>query len=168
MSYTDSYIAREKQTFDRCLDETIRRIETALRPYEGRFDTIVVSGLSGVIPAAIYAHLHGKQIAIVRKLNDTTHGRPFEGSDYFALGSPYVVLDDFVASGRTMRRIFRKLAEHGYQPPEAVVLYRERDTLVTLSFDSGLIVDLVQDEAHTFTVRMHRPWKLLSHTREDR
>ena len=77
--------------------------------------TVVVHGNSGVsmgFAAMMYAHANFPatewfDLVLVRKDNDNSHGDAIEGTS--ELGD-FIILDDFVASGNTIRRIMDKTA----------------------------------------------------------
>lgn len=98
--------------FDKALSATtselIYSMRRELRGVE--YDTIVGTGLSGTIFAARVAAGMGKKFAIVRKADDrSTHsGAQIEGR----VGKRWVFVDDFVSSGRTMKRVLEKMMEH--------------------------------------------------------
>ena len=125
--YSDAYINRIDEgdgMMQYSLPKSLRHLEQSLDGVLHEFDTIVVSGLSGVIPGAIIAHKYNKQLVVVRKDDDITHGTRTEGKDHFKEGTPYIVLDDFICSGRTMTRILTKMQDLGYGLPKYVCLYR--------------------------------------------
>ena len=122
--YSDAYMNRTDEGDMECLPSSLRRIEVALRGLWDEFDVIFVTGLSGIIPGAILAHKYGKQLVVVRKDDDITHGVRTEGRDFFAPGTPYIILDDVVSSGRTLMRLFDKAVELEYGLPRFIVLYR--------------------------------------------
>jgi adenine/guanine phosphoribosyltransferase-like PRPP-binding protein len=71
------------------------------------FDTIVVTGVSGLLLGPIVAHLMGKNIAVIRKHSETSHSaNRIEGE----LGKRYVILDDFICTGDTVIKIKREIA----------------------------------------------------------
>jgi len=123
VAYTDAYINHIDGSDDN-LHRTLRRIEDSLVGKWDEFDVIVVTGLSGTVPGAICAHLHGKQLVVVRKDDDITHGVRTEGKKYFVPGTPYIILDDFIANGRTMDRLYTKLRELEHDLPKYTLLYR--------------------------------------------
>ena len=67
------------------------------------FDTVVVSGVSGVVMGAFVAHALDVDLLIVRKEDDrSTHSYDrVEGS----LGRRWVFLDDFTETGKTRKRV---------------------------------------------------------------
>lgn len=74
--------------------------------------SVVVHGNSGVSCgfAALMLSPHADfNIVLLRKDNDNSHGSPIEGPEGHRLGR-YLILDDFVSTGRTMNRIRGKIA----------------------------------------------------------
>ena len=125
-TYSDAYISRDRK---RGLPSTLRVITKVLGPRRAEFEAIVVSGLSGIIPGAIIAQRWKKQLVVVRKDDEPTHGKRLEGFAHYAndpgfkRGMPYVVLDDFIARGGTMRRIYTTLMNRGHALPVYTMLY---------------------------------------------
>lgn len=121
--YSNAYITRKG------LNATLRTLNRVLKPHLGEFEAIVVSGLSGIIPAAIMAAKWKKQLVVVRKDDERTHGVAMEGAAFwpeqpgFKKGWPYIVLDDFTARGNTLRRIYQALRNRGHDLPVYTVLY---------------------------------------------
>lgn len=79
-------------------------IETARERLEDvDFDTIVVTGVSGLVAGSLVANALDKHLLVVRKEDDTsTHSsRRIEGF----LGARWLFLDDFTDSGSTLRRV---------------------------------------------------------------
>lgn len=82
--------------------------------------SVVVHGNSGVSCgfAALMLSDVDFNIVLLRKDNDNSHGSPIEGPEGHRLG-PYIILDDFVATGATVNRIRSKIAtlhqQHGYR-----------------------------------------------------
>lgn len=73
--------------------------------------SVVVHGNSGVSCgfAALMLSAVDFNIVLLRKDNDNSHGSPIEGPQGHRLGR-YIILDDFVATGRTMNLIRHKIA----------------------------------------------------------
>jgi adenine/guanine phosphoribosyltransferase-like PRPP-binding protein len=131
----------------------MRAIEYALQGHEDEFDAVVVTGLSGTIPAAIYCYQHDKQLVVIRKDDDITHGVRTEGKEYFAAGTPYIIIDDFISLGHTMQRIYDKLDEFGHDEPKYVVLYDAHNHASLILLDgTALEGSCLDDRAHLFTV----------------
>ncbi len=146
MCYSDAYINREDNGdgyLEHSLPRSLRVIEKSIASVIHEFDAIVVSGLSGVIPGAIIASKYNKQLVVVRKEDDVTHGTITEGREYFKEGTPYIVLDDFVSSGKTMTRILNKMLDQGYGMPRYLVLYRGPWHTFNSAFDAFIGVNHV-------------------------
>lgn len=82
----------------------------ALRDLDGGFDSIVVRGVSGLIVGAPVALLVGKPIVVVRKEGVQSHTSTLV-SNFGEIGHSYVVVDDFVCVGGTLRAIKDAVAE---------------------------------------------------------
>lgn len=83
-------------------------------------DTFVVHGNSGVPAGFAALMLEDFNLVLVRKDNDASHGAPIEGPDCHEFDK-YMVIDDFVCTGGTIRRIVNKIntlsAQRGEVPP---------------------------------------------------
>jgi hypothetical protein len=95
------------------------------------FDTIVCTGVSGLVIAPIIAHLMGKCIFVIRKEGEGCHSSAgYSG----IMGSRFIILDDLVDSGQTLRRINTHLIDHDHAnrdtPPVFVgtVMYQHEFT----------------------------------------
>lgn len=91
--------------FNEAIDPSTRVevVDRVVRDLSGTgIDTIVVSGMSGVVVGAVAAIRLGVNLVIVRKPDDSTHSRD---NIVGTIGNKYVVLDDFVESGATVNRI---------------------------------------------------------------
>jgi hypothetical protein len=68
---------------------------------ETDFDTVVVTGVSGLLVGPQLARAHGKNILVVRKPNDNSHSHHqltgYQGRKLF-------LVDDFVSTGETVLR----------------------------------------------------------------
>jgi len=91
------------------LSAHVMRAYDELRPYSDQFDTIAVSGITGMLVGPWLAELMHKSLAIVRKPGDThSHGPASNVEGY--VGNSYIALDDHIASGNTVIRIQREIA----------------------------------------------------------
>lgn len=76
------------------------------------FSTIVVRGLSGIVPASIISYLLDKKICIVRH-DLTAHAQ------YMVEGcvpmTRFVIIDELISSGATISEIFNNLNETGHR-----------------------------------------------------
>jgi len=104
MSAGDSY-------FSKALTYSNRKLLSEFRAgtADVSFDTIVGTGLSGTVYVSRVAPTVGSKFAIVRKPDDqSTHScYRIEGS----VGLEYIIADDFVYSGRTVRRVIERMRE---------------------------------------------------------
>jgi adenine/guanine phosphoribosyltransferase-like PRPP-binding protein len=102
-----SYLYRALEA--KCRREVVEDTCAVLRKHT--FDAIAVSGFSGTTVGSAVAHCLDKALIIVRK------GRDYEqshASDYPVegmRGGRYVVVDDFISGGETMRRILREITK---------------------------------------------------------
>jgi len=72
-----------------------------------KFDSIAFRGVSGALIAPVLAHALNKNIIVVRKGNQNSHSyRTVEGN--FDCKT-YVIADDFVDTGRTVKTIKREI-----------------------------------------------------------
>lgn len=77
------------------------------------FDTIVFSGMSGALIAPSLADALKKKLVMVRKDSDITHScYRLEGD---LGGCRYIIIDDQISSGETIKRIIRKMKEEDSQ-----------------------------------------------------
>jgi adenine/guanine phosphoribosyltransferase-like PRPP-binding protein len=87
-----------------------------LTPHAKEFDTIVATGTSGMMIAPIIAVRMGKNLVAVRKPDEQSHSYDrLQGT----FGKRWIFLDDFVASGSTLRRVIRAVNDEG--PPAKFV-----------------------------------------------
>src|SRR5208337_2265028 len=101
-----------KYTIDKCILD--------LKEHADKFDAIVVSGYSMALIAPCVADALHKDIILVRKDDEDCH------SDYQVEGvmcQNYIIIDDLVCSGETLKRIQRKIGDHFYSSAKLVGLY---------------------------------------------
>lgn len=94
----------------------VKRCLRALRPIRGEFDAIYCTGLSGEIPAATVTYVMKKELLVLRKQrgSDTmSHGQLLEGSVKDVSGTRYIIIDDFVSGGGTLKRLMQHLPSNG-------------------------------------------------------
>lgn len=104
----------------------IDRLVVALSPIADSFDAIAWRGLSGGSIAPVVAHFLNKHTIAVRK-GENSHSRAkFETSNHlYTFGlSKYVIVDDFVRSGETVRSIIEAVVtQWGGIPLPAIYCY---------------------------------------------
>lgn len=126
----------------------LRRIalQTELLRLQRQADIVVARGLSGTIVAAAMSTLFGTPFAIVRKLEETSHGRSLEvidTDDNFRTirYSNWVIVDDLISSGATVQAIMDRIARHPdiFQGEcTGIILYHNTNTIEdTYSIDDG-------------------------------
>lgn len=101
-----------KYTIDKCILD--------LKEHADRFDSIVISGYSMALIAPCVADALHKDIILVRKDNEDCH------SSYYVEGilcQRYIIIDDLVCSGETLRRIQKKIGDHFYSGAKLVGIY---------------------------------------------
>jgi adenine/guanine phosphoribosyltransferase-like PRPP-binding protein len=89
-------------------ERVVQTIVQELQPHKEMFDTIVCTGVSGLLYAPIVAYLMKKHLAIVRKSPGNSHASQMVEGE---LGKRWVVLDDFIRCGDTLRTIRDKVSE---------------------------------------------------------
>lgn len=84
-----------------------------LRKFKDKFDAIAVTGSSGLLIGPAVADKLDKDLILVRKDKDNSHS--CLSIEYDGISQPnmrYIILDDIVASGDTIRAIHRKMNEN--------------------------------------------------------
>lgn len=89
------------------LSMTVDAMVKALEPYAYEFDTIAFSGNSGALLGPLVAIRLKKNMLLVRKEENSHSTYMCEGT----LNSRYVIADDLISTGSTVRRIQRQLFE---------------------------------------------------------
>lgn len=103
---TDTFKERCEQTA-----ALIKKI-TRYRPRETKPTAIAVTGFSGVSVGSVVSYLTGLPLIYVRKLDeDTASSRDVEGP----VGANYLILDDLIATGRTVNRIAEAIEDNEKQ-----------------------------------------------------
>jgi len=99
--------------------KAVNRIATQLPADVG----IVCTGLSGILVGVALANKTKRPFAIVRKPGDNTHSS-FTVEGY--LFDQYVIVDDFIEYGGTIRRILREMYKHNDESEcRGIMLYGE-------------------------------------------
>lgn len=128
-----------------------RAIET-LRDHTHRFDSIMVTGVSGMSVGFPVALALDKPIIVLRKPREATHGVSGELINWWARGERVLFLDDFCESGETLKRCRDKLTGFAYDVDgrysRLVGAYLYRDDQLT--FDAAVLTD----DGGTIALRM--------------
>lgn len=88
----------------------IRHAVNCLRHHQ--FDAIAVRGVSGMLIGPIVAYLLRKQLIIVRKPKEEESTHAYQHVECNLTQGTYVVLDDFVSSGATVKAIVEQMKLH--------------------------------------------------------
>lgn len=94
------------------LSMNVDRVVWFIRAKKLEFDSIAFSGMSGAIVAPLVAMELNKPIILIRRSTQHTHsGRHIEYSDSIQKEKckSYIIIDDFIASGDTVKRIKRRM-----------------------------------------------------------
>lgn len=81
-----------------------------------KFDTLVVSGVSGIAFGSMVAYELNCNLTIIRK-EMTPHSRYLIEGAHPRGGEKYIILDDCIASGRTIGRIINRVEAGWFEPP---------------------------------------------------
>jgi len=99
------------------LRNTIKKGAKILKYLDSRpntkFDTIAFAGMSGALIAPGIALATNKELTLVRKAGDKHHGSSItKGVEGNANINRYIIVDDLVSSGATVRRIQRQIRKY--------------------------------------------------------
>lgn len=95
------------------LADVVRTTTEALRQQRHAFDSIAVSGTSGLVVGAPVALRLRKPLVVIRKPEDGSHARKGSHVNTSRAGKRVLFLDDFVSSGRTRSRVINALVPLG-------------------------------------------------------
>jgi adenine/guanine phosphoribosyltransferase-like PRPP-binding protein len=87
------------------LNVYVRDTVRVLKPHKSQFDCIAVTGMSGVIlgsPVALRLH---RPLVVLRKQSDKDNHGYQDIINIEHAGARYLIIDDFISSGRTYHRI---------------------------------------------------------------
>lgn len=125
-----SYLAH---TYTPGLKKALARIEECTADILDQFDYVLVTGLSGIIPGAIFCDRHDKSLVVLRKTGEPCHGSSIEGpydwDEFKPLGDEsggYIIIDDFMSSGNTIERLL-DAHMHGRLPKYVVLYLRDQN-----------------------------------------
>lgn len=104
------------------IDEAVRTIERACKGHLHEFQSVLCTGLSGIIPAAIFCARHKKNLTVLRKQDESRHScAEVEGpAGWDCTKRGHIIIDDFVADGYTLER----LRNATKRPAKFIVLYK--------------------------------------------
>lgn len=95
---------------------------TTMKKSKLDFDSIAVTGVSGLTFGSILAHRLNKNLIVVRKQTELTHSWcDIEGEK---TGKKYIIVDDQISSGDTVKSIITRLRDHlSFEKMNCVGLY---------------------------------------------
>jgi orotate phosphoribosyltransferase len=100
-----------------------------------RFSTIVYRGHSGAIVAPAVAVQMRKNLALVRKPKESSHShRKVEG--YLAEGMKYIIIDDFIDSGKTIKTITDAISDEAFNAKCVGVFLWQANSWSAKAYDS--------------------------------
>lgn len=114
------------------LEDTVDRLVQWLKKSDLDFEAIAVSGVSGLVVGGALSYATGIPLVVVRKSGDKKHS-DFSVESSLVGDFKYVILDDLISSGSTIKRIITKIERDlrfydnskDYRVPECVgiILY---------------------------------------------
>jgi len=94
--------------------KTITDLRQTIAASGVKFDAIACRGMSGLLVSSPLGMMMEKPVIVVRKGTSGTHsGSNVEG--YLPVHLKYIIVDDFVETGATIRTIIRRIGEY-YRP----------------------------------------------------
>lgn len=101
--------------------QTVTKLINKIHSSNVEFDSIAVTGMSGVLIGSIISYKVNKPLILVRKRSDKSHsGYELEGN----LGSEkYIIIDDTIDEGKTVNNIHKSIKKHTNSICSAIFLY---------------------------------------------
>jgi adenine/guanine phosphoribosyltransferase-like PRPP-binding protein len=102
--------------------KVIRGMKNLIVKSNLKFDAIAYTGCSGALVAPTIAYLLNKHLIVVRK-NEGAHSfNRVEG--YVNKNEPinYIIIDDFIETGKTINTIYEKIADAAGNLPSNIIL----------------------------------------------
>lgn len=111
-----SYLQHPLTNWSDCVEQ----VAAAIKKSNIKFDAIAVRGTSGLLVGPGVAAKLGTNLIIVRKPNDSSHGSVLEYpngfsshiKDYLNNNLNYIIIDDLVSSGTTVRLIHSTIGKN--------------------------------------------------------
>lgn len=113
----------EKKALQETVKQAIKYLQQINEKYP--FDFIAFTGNSGAGLSFILNYLTKYPIVLVRKSSDKTHGYEIEGTNIKCNGKKYLIVDDLIDSGNTVKFITSKLLDRCNSKCSAVYLYND-------------------------------------------
>jgi adenine/guanine phosphoribosyltransferase-like PRPP-binding protein len=102
---------------------TVKTTVTAIRRLKKLlgFEQIVCTGISGQSIAWPVGYVTEIPVAVVRRKGEKQHhGYSVEN---FTRNQKYIILDDFISSGDTVKHVIKSLVDHGHDSDQCVGIY---------------------------------------------
>ncbi len=121
--------------------QKIDAICRAFKTLKTKPDAIAFQGSSGSAIAFPLSYKLKVPIIYIRKPDESTHGHRLEGNIPRGGVSTYVIVDDLIASGATVARIYASIADRatelGCRPPKCtgIFLYSPNDLRKSIKFE---------------------------------
>lgn len=113
------------------LKKLVLKIHRKIKRLKIKYDSIACRGMSGLIVAAPLSCIENKPITIIRKELKSVGGEA-QHHDYIRpagfIGRSYIIIDDFIGTGDTIRAIVRQINNAFPQPKvecKAIILYSQ-------------------------------------------
>lgn len=91
---------------------TVANLVKVINESEVKFDYILCTGISGIIVSGAVAARLKKNVLIIRKEREATHGDDYEYANNFSPRTKkFIIIDDGISSGKTIVRLFGKMNE---------------------------------------------------------
>lgn len=96
------------------------------------FEAIAVCGVSGMVFGSLISYALDKPLWVIRKKNERTHSSNNLECGYFKDIESYLIIDDLIESGKTVRHIITRVRDHAsenrFKPPllTGAYLYYEK------------------------------------------
>lgn len=92
-------------------EQAVKKVVQKIKDSKIEFSSIAYRGNSGAAMAPIIAHLLKKHLIVVRKdrNEEPSHGTDVETGSTQLPTADYIIIDDFVATGATIRAIVERL-----------------------------------------------------------
>lgn len=136
------------------MSRALENIREACLGRMASFQSVVVTGLSGIVPAAVFCHIYHKDLVVIRKSGEDYHGQSIEGPMDWQQ-TKYIIVDDFMSSGDTMKRVLDRLSleDMDHHEPVFIVLYADKyfHTSMTLYYPET-IQRLIEAGPHCYTL----------------
>lgn len=108
------------------LKYTVKACVSTLHKFKVQFEAVAFRGMSGAIVAPMVAVKMNKPLILIRKPGDGSHSSyRVEG---YTIPCKYIIVDDFISSGRTIEAIHQAINEKSLEPFTcvAVLAYRRQ------------------------------------------